>query len=604
MTLSKNWQAMLSMMSLDKDGCSAVAPHLHTHQDSDHFPDPSLESVVIPGLEGRYKLVSVIAQGSKCTVYKVLYHPPFREAMLKIVFAYPLSLALTIQALDLRKEMFVALKVLPKDTISDKMRANIYKEVEMLQTFDHQNIVRLEDFHNLEKHYAFALELMPDGDLFDEVATRGPFKEADCCRVAVDIAKGLSYLHAQDVAPESSSILKAKITDFGLSKRVPSSLTASTPCGTEGYAAPEIFHATQIKGAGYTKSVDVWAFGCAIYTMLCGFPPQFLVKEPKVSTKREPGAPAKIVTVIEERWVSMDELVPWSQSAGGGGVGQRRWMQKAVVGFPSPWWDDVSEEAKKFLKGCLEIDTRKRWSVDDFLGCEWVRRFKGYKDTNGRSTPSLSTVSDDESGSVQSELELDKELNSAFVDETYRPHQPNTQQLPGWNLLPQRLKTPAAEKASFVFEESTDSLAPEMNENYFDYEPFEPPSDILSPDLLPDPIDSEMQNTDPISFESLNQQQLPYSSTSPLFSTPTPAPSKLLVAESLDRPAPSLSSYLCSSKTDPETGIFPMDSLSQTSAGFPLPKEAEEGYASGEFPLDMGGSVILRRRRGRMDSCV
>jgi serine/threonine protein kinase len=57
-----------------------------------------------------------------------------------------------------------------------------------------------------------------------------------------------------------------KIADFGLSKIVWDEVT-QTPCGTVGYTAPEI-----VKDERYSKSVDMWALGCVLYTLLCGFP--------------------------------------------------------------------------------------------------------------------------------------------------------------------------------------------------------------------------------------------------------------------------------------------------------------------------------------------
>lgn len=59
---------------------------------------------------------------------------------------------------------------------------------------------------------------------------------------------------------------RVKIADFGLSKIVWAEDTA-TPCGTVGYTAPEI-----VKDERYSKSVDMWAMGCVLYTLLCGFP--------------------------------------------------------------------------------------------------------------------------------------------------------------------------------------------------------------------------------------------------------------------------------------------------------------------------------------------
>jgi serine/threonine protein kinase len=59
---------------------------------------------------------------------------------------------------------------------------------------------------------------------------------------------------------------RIKIADFGLSKIVWDEETM-TPCGTVGYTAPEI-----VKDERYSKSVDMWAMGCVLYTLLCGFP--------------------------------------------------------------------------------------------------------------------------------------------------------------------------------------------------------------------------------------------------------------------------------------------------------------------------------------------
>lgn len=59
---------------------------------------------------------------------------------------------------------------------------------------------------------------------------------------------------------------QVKIADFGLSKIVWDEVT-QTPCGTVGYTAPEI-----VKDERYSKSVDMWALGCVLYTLLCGFP--------------------------------------------------------------------------------------------------------------------------------------------------------------------------------------------------------------------------------------------------------------------------------------------------------------------------------------------
>jgi serine/threonine protein kinase len=89
---------------------------------------------------------------------------------------------------------------------------------------------------------------------------------------------------------------RVKIADFGLSKIVWDEQTM-TPCGTVGYTAPEI-----VKDERYSKSVDMWAMGCVLYTLLCGFPPFY----------------DESINVLTEK------------------------VARGYYTFLSPWWDDIS----------------------------------------------------------------------------------------------------------------------------------------------------------------------------------------------------------------------------------------------------------------------
>lgn len=70
-----------------------------------------------------------------------------------------------------------------------------------------------------------------------------------------------------------------------------------TPCGTVGYTAPEI-----VKDERYTTSVDMWALGCVLYTLECGFPPFY----------------DESINVLTEK------------------------VAKGYYTFLAPWWDDIS----------------------------------------------------------------------------------------------------------------------------------------------------------------------------------------------------------------------------------------------------------------------
>lgn len=117
-----------------------------------------------------------------------------------------------------------------------------------------------------------------------------------------------------------------KLADFGLSKQIWDNSTF-TPCGTVGYTAPEI-----VRDQRYSKAVDMWAIGCVLYTMLCGFPPFY-----------------------DESIHALTEKVARGQYA-----------------FLSPWWDPISDAAKDLITHLLCVDPNERYTIDQFLAHPWV----------------------------------------------------------------------------------------------------------------------------------------------------------------------------------------------------------------------------------------
>lgn len=138
---------------------------------------------------------------------------------------------------------------------------------------------------------------------------------------------------------------RVKIADFGLSKVIWNEETM-TPCGTVGYTAPEI-----VKDERYSKSVDMWALGCVLYTLLCGFPPFY----------------DESINVLTEK------------------------VARGYYTFLSPWWDDTSASGlcngtfylvvhtdvgklltvKDLITHLLCIDPAQRYTIDEFLAHPW-----------------------------------------------------------------------------------------------------------------------------------------------------------------------------------------------------------------------------------------
>ncbi|KAI0126781.1 kinase-like domain-containing protein [Xylariales sp. AK1849] len=266
-----------------------------------------------------------------------------------------------------------AIKVVRKYEMNNMQRANILKEVQIMRQLDHPNIVKLVDFSESRQYYYIILELAPGGELFHQIVRLTYFSEDLSRHVITQVAVALEYLHEErgvvhrDIKPENilfspipvvpsripkpkqagdedkedegefipghgaGGIGQIKIADFGLSKIVWDNQTM-TPCGTVGYTAPEI-----VKDERYSKSVDMWALGCVLYTLLCGFPPFY----------------DESIEVLTEK------------------------VAKGQYTFLSPWWDDISKSAQDLITHLLAVDPEKRYTITEFLQHPWVRQGSG-----------------------------------------------------------------------------------------------------------------------------------------------------------------------------------------------------------------------------------
>ncbi len=218
---------------------------------------------------------------------------------------------------------------------------NLYNELNIMAIVDHPNIVRVFEYYENDGIVFFVMEMMSGGELFDRIVLYEHYTEkqaSDSFRAIVDAVRychQLGVVH-RDLKPENllyvdntdSSLIK--VSDFGLAKYMIPRVEETpmlTACGTPSYVAPEI-----VLGSGYNFKVDCWSLGVILYVMLCGFPPFF-----------------------DEDNEELFDLI-----------------KKGDYDFPSPYWDDVSEEAKDLIKNLLIIDPNKRISSDDILKHKWL----------------------------------------------------------------------------------------------------------------------------------------------------------------------------------------------------------------------------------------
>jgi hypothetical protein len=160
-------------------------------------------------------------------------------------------------------------------------------EVEVISKVKHRHLVVLNGCcvasSNSEGHQRMLVyDYMRNGSLADYLFTKSnPVLEwPERRKIAIGMAKGLAYLHAE-VVPQiihrdikASNILldehfNSRVADFGLAKLTPETETHFTThvAGTHGYVAPEYALYGQL-----TDKSDVYSFGVCLLELLSGRP--------------------------------------------------------------------------------------------------------------------------------------------------------------------------------------------------------------------------------------------------------------------------------------------------------------------------------------------
>ncbi|CAK9439582.1 uncharacterized protein LODBEIA_P36820 [Lodderomyces beijingensis] len=297
-----------------------------------------------PNLD-KYQVLEQMGEGAFSVVYKAVHLPSGKD---------------------------VAIKILRKFQMDQQQKQAVLKEVTIMRQLKHQNCVRFIEFIDSPVYYYIVQELVSGGEIFTMIVKYTYLSEDLSRWIITQVAHSIRYLHEEvgivhrdikpenllfepiDFKPSANPIAKlrksddpntkkdegeftanvggggigvVKLADFGLSKQIWEHNT-KTPCGTVGYTAPEI-----VRDERYSKEVDMWAIGCVLYTLLCGFPPFY-----------------------DERIETLTEKVA-----------------KGQFTFLQPWWDEISDGAKNCVSNLLTVDPKRRYTIDQFLEDPWMK---------------------------------------------------------------------------------------------------------------------------------------------------------------------------------------------------------------------------------------
>jgi serine/threonine protein kinase/Tol biopolymer transport system component len=210
----------------------------------------------------RYRIESKLGQGGMGVVYK---------------------------ARDTHLQRFVAVKVLPPESVSDPVRRERFiREARAASALNHPGIVTVHDIRTVDGIDLIVMEHL-EGMTLDEAIPRNGMRGETVLQLAVQMADALARAHEagilhRDIKPSNvivSAEGRAKILDFGLAKltdrneaspddaTLPAELTTEgAVVGTTTYMSPE-----QAEGKKVDARSDIFSFGAVLYTMVTGQKP-------------------------------------------------------------------------------------------------------------------------------------------------------------------------------------------------------------------------------------------------------------------------------------------------------------------------------------------
>ncbi|CAJ1377471.1 unnamed protein product [Effrenium voratum] len=159
---------------------------------------------------------------------------------------------------------------------AQKITSKAHSEQFILRTTRHPFVVQLHFAFQCSYFWALVMDYCPNGDLQACMIKHGipGLLLEDAARFSGEVLLALEHLHGirvifRDLKLENvvvDSSFRAKVTDFGLAKKLYTASDANTMCGSYGYAAPEIM----LNAGRYTYAVDLYSYGVLLYMLVSG----------------------------------------------------------------------------------------------------------------------------------------------------------------------------------------------------------------------------------------------------------------------------------------------------------------------------------------------
>ncbi|CAN6688198.1 unnamed protein product [Malus baccata var. baccata] len=209
----------------------------------------------------------------------------------------------------------VAIKVLKPECVNPDMLKDFAQEVYIMRKVRHKNVVQFIGACTKHPSLCIVTEYMSGGSVYDYLhKQRGVFKLPSLLKVAIDVSKGMTYLHQNNIIHrdlKAANLLMdenevVKVADFGVARVKSQSGVMTAETGTYRWMAPEV-----IEHKPYDHKADIFSFGVVLWELLTGkLPYEYLtplqaavgVAQKGLRPTIPKNAPPKLAELLEKCW--------------------------------------------------------------------------------------------------------------------------------------------------------------------------------------------------------------------------------------------------------------------------------------------------------------
>ncbi|XP_065013771.1 serine/threonine-protein kinase STY46 isoform X2 [Musa acuminata AAA Group] len=166
----------------------------------------------------------------------------------------------------------VAIKILKPERVNVDMQREFAQEVFIMRKVRHKNVVQFIGACTKPPSLCIVTEFMSGGSVYDFLhKQKGVFKLPALLRVAIDVSKGMNYLHQNNIIHrdlKAANLLMdenevVKVADFGVARVKAESGVMTAETGTYRWMAPEV-----IEHKPYDHKADVFSFAIVMWELL------------------------------------------------------------------------------------------------------------------------------------------------------------------------------------------------------------------------------------------------------------------------------------------------------------------------------------------------